>query len=123
MSASPIPYFPHSQVPREMTRADMDRVREEFVRATQMADEAGFDLLELHLAHGYLLASFLSPLTNRRRDDYGGSLENRLRYPLEVLDAVRRNGRRTSPSARGSAPSTGRMAAPRPTTPSPRRAP
>jgi anthraniloyl-CoA monooxygenase len=89
MSASPIPYFPHSQVPREMTRADMDRVREEFVRATQMAEEAGFDLLELHLAHGYLLASFLSPLTNRRRDDYGGNLENRLRYPLEVLDAVR----------------------------------
>lgn len=90
MSASALPYLPHSQVPREMTRADMDRVRDEFVRATQMSDEAGFDMIELHLAHGYLLASFLSPLTNQRRDDYGGSLEARLRYPLEVLEAVRR---------------------------------
>jgi len=89
LSASAIPYFPHSQVPREMTRRDMDAVREDFVRATRMAEEAGFDLLELHLAHGYLLSTFLSPLTNVRKDEYGGPLENRMRYPLEVFDAVR----------------------------------
>lgn len=90
LSASPIPYHPHSQVPREMTRADMDKVRDDFIRAARMADEAGFDLIEIHMAHGYLLASFLSPLTNHRRDEYGGPLENRLRFPLEVFDAVRR---------------------------------
>ena len=84
-----VPYFPHSQVPREMDRADMDRVRDDFVRAAGMAVQAGFDLLELHVAHGYLLASFLSPLTNRRTDGYGGSLAQRLRFPLEVFDAVR----------------------------------
>jgi anthraniloyl-CoA monooxygenase len=89
LSASPLPYKPHSQVPRAMDRADMDRVRDDFVRATQMADEAGFDLLEVHMAHGYLLASFLSPLTNQRDDAYGGPVERRLRYPLEVLAAVR----------------------------------
>ncbi len=89
VSASPLPYFPHSQVPRAMTRADMDRVRDDFVRAATMADQAGFDLIELHFAHGYLLASFISPLTNRRTDEYGGSLGNRLRFPLEVFDAVR----------------------------------
>lgn len=89
ISASPIPYFPYSQVPREMTRADMDEVREHFVRAARMGEEAGFDMLELHMAHGYLLSSFISPLTNIRRDEYGGSLENRLRFPLEVFDAVR----------------------------------
>jgi anthraniloyl-CoA monooxygenase len=89
IAASPIPYLPHSQVPREMTRADMDAVREDFARAARMADEAGFDLLEIHFAHGYLLATFLSPLTNRRRDEYGGALANRLRFPLEVFDAVR----------------------------------
>ena len=89
VSASALPYFPHSQVPKAMDRADLDRVRENFVRATRMADEAGFDLLELHFAHGYLLASFLSPLTNRRRDEYGGELANRARFPLEIFDAVR----------------------------------
>jgi anthraniloyl-CoA monooxygenase len=89
IAASAIPYFPHGQVPRTMDRADMDRVRGDFVRAARMAEEAGFDLLELHCAHGYLLASFLSPLTNRRADDYGGPLANRARFPLEVLDAVR----------------------------------
>ncbi|MGH7277159.1 MAG: bifunctional salicylyl-CoA 5-hydroxylase/oxidoreductase [Candidatus Rokuibacteriota bacterium] len=89
VSASPIPYFPHSQTPREMDRADMERVREDFVRAARMAESAGFDMLELHFAHGYLLASFISPLTNRRTDAYGGSLADRLRYPLEVFDAVR----------------------------------
>jgi anthraniloyl-CoA monooxygenase len=89
ISASPLPYFPHSQVPKEMTRADMDQVKADFVRAAEMSNEAGFDLLELHFAHGYLLASFISPLTNKRTDPYGGSLENRMRFPLEVFDAVR----------------------------------
>jgi anthraniloyl-CoA monooxygenase len=89
IAPSPIPYQPHSQVPREMTRADMDQVADDFVRATGMADAAGFDLLELHLAHGYLLASFISPLTNRRTDEYGGSLANRMRYPLEIVSRVR----------------------------------
>ncbi len=86
---SPLPYLPHSPMPRAMDRADMDRVREAFVRATQLCERAGFDMLELHFAHGYLLASFLSPLTNARTDAYGGTLENRMRYPLEVFDAVR----------------------------------
>jgi anthraniloyl-CoA monooxygenase len=89
ISASALPYHPHSQVPRAMDRADMDRVRDEFVRATEMAEAAGFDMLELHMAHGYLLASFISPLTNVRTDEYGGDLERRMRYPLEVFDAVR----------------------------------
>jgi anthraniloyl-CoA monooxygenase len=89
MSASAIPYLPHGQVPRAMDRADMDRVRDEYVRAARMAEHAGFDLLELHYAHGYLMASFISPLTNRRTDDYGGPIEARMRYPLEVFDAVR----------------------------------
>ncbi len=89
IAPSPLPYLPAGQIPREMTRADMDLVRDQFVTATRMAARAGFDLLELHCAHGYLLASFISPLTNVRRDEYGGSLENRLRYPLEVFDAIR----------------------------------
>ena len=89
LSASPLPYFDDSQVPREMSRADMDRVRDEFVAATVRGGRAGFDMLELHCAHGYLLASFLSPLTNRRTDAYGGSLANRLRFPLEVFGAMR----------------------------------
>ncbi|MBC7430886.1 MAG: bifunctional salicylyl-CoA 5-hydroxylase/oxidoreductase [Rubritepida sp.] len=89
LAASPIAYYPESQVPREMTRADMDDVREDFVAAARRGDAAGFDLLELHCAHGYLLASFLSPLTNHRLDEYGGGLENRLRYPLEVFAALR----------------------------------
>lgn len=89
VSASPLPWFAHSQVPREMTRQDMDRVRDDFVEAAGRALAAGFDMLEIHMAHGYLLSSFISPLTNEREDEYGGSLENRMRYPLEVLDAVR----------------------------------
>jgi anthraniloyl-CoA monooxygenase len=89
MAPSPIPWFPHSQVPRPMTRKDMDQVVADHVRAARMAEEAGFDLLEIHMAHGYLLASFLSPATNRRDDAYGGPLENRMRFPLEVFDAVR----------------------------------
>lgn len=89
VSASPIPYFPHSPVPRELTRDEMERTLEDYVRAAHMAEAAGFDWLELHVAHGYLLASFVSPLTNRRTDEFGGPLENRMRYPLEVFDAVR----------------------------------
>jgi anthraniloyl-CoA monooxygenase len=89
MSASAVPWKPENQVPREMTRADMDRVRDEFAAAAARAVAAGFDLLELHLAHGYLLASFISPLLNRRTDEYGGPLEARMRYPLEVVRAVR----------------------------------
>ncbi|WP_262296462.1 bifunctional salicylyl-CoA 5-hydroxylase/oxidoreductase [Microvirga sesbaniae] len=88
-SASPIPYFEDSQVPREATRADMDLIKSQFVEAARRGERAGFDMLELHCAHGYLMASFLSPLTNRRTDEYGGSLENRLRFPLEVFDAMR----------------------------------
>ncbi|WPB87347.1 bifunctional salicylyl-CoA 5-hydroxylase/oxidoreductase [Sediminicoccus rosea] len=89
LSASPIPYLPHGQIPRAMDRADMDRVKAEFLAATDRAIACGFDMLELHCAHGYLLASFLSPLTNHRCDEYGGSVENRLRYPLEVFTAMR----------------------------------
>ncbi|MCW2133107.1 bifunctional salicylyl-CoA 5-hydroxylase/oxidoreductase [Arthrobacter sp. VKM Ac-2550] len=86
---SALPYGPGSQTPREMDRDEMDRVKADFVAAARRADEAGFDLLEVHAAHGYLLSSFLSPVANKRTDEYGGSLENRLRYPLEVFDAVR----------------------------------
>ena len=90
VSASPIPYFVgRSQTPREMSREDMDQVRDEFVYASTLARDAGFDLLEVHMAHGYLLASFVSPLTNRRTDEYGGALGNRMRFPLEVFDACR----------------------------------
>ncbi|HWZ27821.1 MAG TPA: bifunctional salicylyl-CoA 5-hydroxylase/oxidoreductase, partial [Gemmatimonadales bacterium] len=89
LAASAIPYFPNSPVPKEMDRNDMDLVRDQFVNAAKMAELAGFDLLELHFAHGYLLAGFISPLTNTRRDAYGGSLEARMRYPQEVFDAVR----------------------------------
>ncbi len=72
-----------------MTRADMDAVRDAFVAATRCGEQAGFDMLELHAAHGYLLSAFISPLTNRREDEYGGSLDNRLRFPLEVFRAMR----------------------------------
>ena len=89
IAASPLPYLPDGQVPRAMTPDDMARVTAEFVVAAQRADAAGFDWLELHCAHGYLLSSFISPLTNQRTDEFGGSLANRLRYPLEVFAAVR----------------------------------
>ena len=90
ISASPQQYLEGvSQWSRAMTRDDMDRVKADFVAATRRAAEAGFDWLELHCAHGYLLSSFLSPLTNQRTDDYGGTLEHRLRYPLEVFTAMR----------------------------------
>ena len=90
LAPSSLPYLEGTSAPpREMTRADMDRVLGEFVHCARHAREAGFDMLELHMAHGYLLASFLSPLTNLRTDEYGGDIGNRLRYPLEVLAAVR----------------------------------
>jgi len=89
VSASPLPYYPNSQVPREITRQEMDQVVADFVAATRRAERAGFDMAELHCAHGYLLASFISPLTNVRRDEYGGSIENRLKFPLEVFRAMR----------------------------------
>ncbi|MDX6296804.1 MAG: anthraniloyl-CoA monooxygenase, partial [Nocardioidaceae bacterium] len=90
VAPSPLAYQPGvSQVPRELTRYEMDEIKSQFVASALRADAAGFDLLELHCAHGYLLSSFISPLTNRRTDEYGGTLANRLRYPLEVFGAVR----------------------------------
>jgi anthraniloyl-CoA monooxygenase len=91
LAPSAVPYFAGiSQTPLEMTREHMESVRSQFVRATELGIEAGFDMLELHMAHGYLLGSFLSPLTNHRRDDYGGAVAGRLRFPLEVLASVRK---------------------------------
>lgn len=90
ISASPLPYIDGvSQIPREATRADMDRIKADFVAAAERGAAAGFDWLEFHCAHGYLISSFISPLTNQRVDEYGGSLENRCRYPLEVFKAMR----------------------------------
>lgn len=89
LAPSPIPWAEANPVPRAMVRADMDAVIRDHVRAAERADAAGFDLLEVHMAHGYLLATFISPLTNRREDEYGGSVADRMRFPLEVVDAVR----------------------------------
>ncbi|MCX6454627.1 MAG: bifunctional salicylyl-CoA 5-hydroxylase/oxidoreductase, partial [Actinobacteria bacterium] len=90
ISASPQQYIEGvSQTSREMDRADMDRVKADFIRSVKDADEAGFDWLELHAAHGYLLSSFISPLTNQRTDEYGGSFENRMRFPIEIFKAIR----------------------------------
>jgi anthraniloyl-CoA monooxygenase len=89
ISPSALPYAPHLQVPREMNQQDLQAIQEAFVLATERAEAAGFDWVELHCAHGYLLSAFLTPLLNQRTDDYGGSLENRLRYPLEVFRAMR----------------------------------
>jgi len=86
---SPIAWSERNATPREMTRADMDRVKADFVRAALMGEEAGFDMIELHCGHGYLLSSFLTPISNCRTDAYGGSVENRLRFPLEVFEAIR----------------------------------
>ncbi|MGW4061987.1 bifunctional salicylyl-CoA 5-hydroxylase/oxidoreductase [Amycolatopsis sp. NPDC004747] len=86
---SPLPYSDRNQVPRELSTSELSEIRDQFVACAEAAARAGFDVLELHCAHGYLLSSFLSPLTNQRTDAYGGSLENRLRFPLEVFDAVR----------------------------------
>ncbi|MGB5837485.1 MAG: bifunctional salicylyl-CoA 5-hydroxylase/oxidoreductase, partial [Albidovulum sp.] len=89
ISASDIPWSHGNQVPKAMDRVDMDRVTAEFTAAAKMADRAGFDMIELHAAHGYLISSFISPVSNSRSDEYGGSLENRMRYPLEVFAALR----------------------------------
>jgi anthraniloyl-CoA monooxygenase len=89
IAASPVPWSPRNQTPREMTRADMNAVRDAFAAATRRGLKAGFDMIELHAAHGYLLSSFITPLTNKRSDEYGGSLDNRLRFPLEVFRAMR----------------------------------
>jgi anthraniloyl-CoA monooxygenase len=89
LSASAIPLMAGNPVPKAMERADMDMVRAQFVDAVRAADAAGFDMIEMHAAHGYLLAAFISPVTNRRTDDYGGALENRMRFPLEVFAAMR----------------------------------
>jgi anthraniloyl-CoA monooxygenase len=90
LAPSAVPWSPRNQMPLEMSRADMDRIRDEFVRSAEMAARIGFDWLELHYAHGYLMSSFITPLTNRRKDEYGGTLENRMRFPLEVFRAVRK---------------------------------
>jgi anthraniloyl-CoA monooxygenase len=89
VSPSAVPYSPDNHVPRELDRAGMDQISDEFRAAAVRARDAGFDVLELHAAHGYLLSSFLSPVANLRTDEYGGSLENRLRFPLEIMDVVR----------------------------------
>jgi anthraniloyl-CoA monooxygenase len=89
LAASDVAWSAGNQVPKLMDRTDMDLVRDQFVTAAKMAERAGFDMIELHCAHGYLLSSFISPLTNQRTDEYGGSLENRLRYPLEVFATMR----------------------------------
>lgn len=89
MGPSPVSWSPANQIPREMERTDMDAVKAQFVQAAAMAERVGFDMLELHCAHGYLLSAFITPITNRRTDSYGGSLENRMRFPLEVFHAVR----------------------------------
>ncbi|HEX6576621.1 MAG TPA: bifunctional salicylyl-CoA 5-hydroxylase/oxidoreductase [Gemmatimonadaceae bacterium] len=86
---SPLEYGPTLPPPREMTRADMDLIKSQFVHAVELGEEAGFDMIELHCAHGYLLSSFLTPVSNRRLDEYGGSAENRLRYPLEIFSEMR----------------------------------
>jgi len=90
LSASPIPYIPNvSDTPREISRCEMEEIKDQFLEATRRGLSAGFDWLELHCAHGYLLSSFISPLTNLRKDEYGGTLENRCRYPLEIFRAMR----------------------------------
>ena len=89
IAPSAVAWSAANQTPREMTRADMDSVRDQFVQSARMSARAGFDWLELHYAHGYLMSAFITPLSNRRKDDYGGSLANRMRFPLEVFHAVR----------------------------------
>jgi anthraniloyl-CoA monooxygenase len=89
IAPSAVPYSPANQVPHELTTDEMVAIRDQFVQAAEAGERAGFDLLELHCAHGYLLSSFISPISNQRTDEYGGSMERRLRYPLEVFDAMR----------------------------------
>ena len=90
IAPSAVAWSPDNSLPREMSRADMDRIRDDFIRAAEMANRCGFDWLELHYAHGYLMSAFITPLTNKRTDEYGGRLENRMRFPLEVFGAVRK---------------------------------
>ncbi len=89
MAASPIAWSSDNQVPKEMNRRDMDDIISQFAASVLMANQAGFDMIELHFAHGYLISSFISPLSNKRKDEYGGSLANRMRFPLEICNAVR----------------------------------
>ncbi len=88
-SASAIDWSDANATPHEISRQEMDRVRDQFVASAEMANRAGFDMIELHAAHGYLISSFISPLSNVRIDEFGGSLDNRMRYPLEVFRAIR----------------------------------
>ncbi|MEK6221150.1 MAG: FAD-dependent monooxygenase, partial [Chloroflexota bacterium] len=94
---SPIPYQPNSRTPKQLTVKEMSTIKAAFTRAAEMAQQADFDLLHLHFGHGYLLGSFLSPLTNQRKDKYGGTLEKRLRFPLEVFHAVRESWPQNKP--------------------------
>ena len=89
VSASALPWSPANAMPQEATRSAMNRIRDQFAAAAEMAERAGFDMIELHAAHGYFISSFISPVSNLRNDRYGGSLENRMRYPLEIFDAIR----------------------------------
>ncbi len=89
VAPSSLPYLPHSAVPREMNVSDMDEITGQFVAAAKNADRAGFDMLEIHLAHGYLLSGFISPVTNQRTDEFGGDIEGRMKFPLRVVQAVR----------------------------------
>jgi anthraniloyl-CoA monooxygenase len=97
VAASPLAFYEFMHVPREITRANMERIRDDYARAAINADKADFDMIEVHAGHGYLLSGFISPLSNERQDEYGGSLENRMRFPLEVFDAVRTNWPRHKP--------------------------
>jgi anthraniloyl-CoA monooxygenase len=97
VAASPLAFHEFMHVPREITRADMERIRDDYARAAANAERADFDMIEVHAGHGYLLSGFISPLSNERTDRYGGSLENRMRFPLEVFDAVRANWARHKP--------------------------
>jgi anthraniloyl-CoA monooxygenase len=89
VAPSPLPYLDHSAVPREATIEVMDKIVDDFVNSVNNAERAGFDMIELHLAHGYLLSSFISPVTNKRQDEYGGDVEGRMKFPLRVLQAAR----------------------------------
>ena len=97
VAASALAFHDFMHVPREITRAEMERVRDDYARAAANAERAGFDMIELHCGHGYLLSGFISPLSNERTDEYGGSLENRMRFPLEVFDTVRAHWPRHKP--------------------------
>ncbi len=96
-AASPLAFYDFMHLPREMTRADMERVIAEYAQAAVNSDKAGFDMIEVHAGHGYLLSGFISPLSNQRSDEYGGAFENRMRFPLQVFDAVRSQWPRHKP--------------------------